>query len=140
MFKASRQNYQSCLHRVMTERICLYCGLYGDAWDENIPSSIFSIVYRLARERGIDRRVPICRECKRLSAWRTFRTPEEKRRCIGTELRSKYGSDLQTADWLEEEFDELGYTLASAVKASVASKQILLHRLTWPRMRMKRER
>lgn len=139
MFKAARQNYQNCLHRVMTERICLYCGLNGDTWDEHIPSSTFRIVYRTARERHIDIRVPICRECKLLSGWRAFRTPEEKRRCIRTELQSKYGSVLNTAEWREDEVEELGYTLASAVKAGIESKQMLLRRLTWPRTRTRRE-
>lgn len=137
MFKAARQSYQSCLGRVLAERICLYCGLNGDAWDENIPTSIFNIVYRISRERRIEPRVPICRECDRLSAWRSFRTPEEKRRCIRTQLRSKYSTDLNTADWHEQEVEELGYGLATAVKAGVAGKQKTLHRIVWPRLRMK---
>lgn len=138
MFKAARQNYQNCLRQMMTERICLHCGLDGDAWDENAPSSIFIVVYRIARDSHIDMRIPICRECKRLSAWRAFRTPEEKRRCIRTELRSKYGSDLDTAEWHDEEIEELGYALGSAVKAGLAGKEKMLYRMAWPRTRMKR--
>lgn len=139
MFKAARQNYQNCLHQMMAERICLYCGLDGNTWDENAPPSIFNVAYRIARESHIDMRIPICRECSRLSDWRAFRTPEEKRRCIRAELRSKYGSNLNTADWHEEEVEDLGYTLGTAVKAGVASKQKLLRRMTWPRTRTKRE-
>lgn len=52
-------------------------------------------------------------------------------------LIGRDGKYLGVAKWSQDEIDELGYSLQTAVKQGVHEKRRLERRLAWPRLRPK---
>lgn len=122
---------------MMEDGICFYCGDDAGHSDTNIPRALFATVFKVARQGGMDPDLPVCRRCKTIGGRDVFRTPEHKRAHIRAAMISRDGKYLGVADWEEDELEELGYTLQTAVRQGVGEKCRLKRRLAWPRLRPK---
>src|ERR1041385_4788807 len=100
---------------------CTYCNSpYGDTLDHVVPWSYTHGTKRRGKPGAADnghRRVPACRECNNLLSDALLFTVRERRAYVRQRLRERYGVPVR---WTDEELDELGPTLRSAILAGNA--------------------
>jgi 5-methylcytosine-specific restriction endonuclease McrA len=113
---------------------CTYCGLPAESVDHVIPRNHRRAALAVGARWNarVADTVPACCECNQLASALVFRGVVEKRSYIHQRLRARYSWALKTANWSEEELDELGPTLRSSVDAAIAAKRLIHRRLRWP--------
>lgn len=96
-------------------QLCTYCGAAADSLDHVVPYSWNHVKKRKgnAGSQGSGEKVWSCRECNSLLGDKPLFTVEQRRDYIRKAL-SKRAS--KTAVWSDEELDELGPSLRSAVE------------------------
>jgi hypothetical protein len=123
--KRSKMAFETKLRKLYTElykfhhrgRLCYYCGDKADSTD-HVPALIE--VYRQGTEYFATNNIKLvkvtcCRLCNELSATRGY-TLEEKSKIIYTKYRDRFDPLFKSGMWTEDELNELGPVLRSAIE------------------------
>ena len=116
--------------RVVNRGCCVYCGDVARTSDHFVPVSVVAMLVSVAKVHG-KFLVPACAECNAIAGDRVFRSVGAKRRYIQSRIAAKYRRILDMPHWSEAEIEELGYSLASSVRAGMAQKEWIIARLKW---------
>lgn len=115
---------------------CVYCGESATCLDHVFPIAMCGI-YAVSKQllQKFKRAfclVPSCEECNRLASNTLHYTILDKRLFIQDKLRKKYKKHNNSADWGEDEINELGRNLQQHVRKMLSTKTKLVRRLNWP--------
>lgn len=107
---------------------CVYC---GDVTLPKIREHIIPVSYTSSSRHysSSSETVCACSECNQMLSDRLLTTVESRCDFIIHRIRGKYASCLRSANWSEEELNELGRDLRSKVKANVFLKNWVLSRI-----------
>ena len=107
---------------------CVYC---GDVTLQKVRDHIIPASFTSSRKHYEDssETVCACSECNQMLSDRLLTTVESRCDFIIHRIRGKYASCLRSANWSEEELNELGRDLRSKVKANIFLKNWVLSRI-----------
>lgn len=104
---------------------CTYCGdQYGDTYDHVMPRS-----YTNNNSFSMDVCVPSCKECNSALGDELLFSIPDRAAFLFNKYHKKYKSQLNQTKWTQEELDELGPTLRSAIEHSHNSDNTIGERL-----------
>lgn len=118
----------------MSERVCVYCGVYGDSVDHFIPWSYNGTGRRKGRDFRKDQKnlVYACRECNCIAGNKVFERLDDKREYIQNRLRIKYKRIINLPYWSPSEIKELDYTLRAGLEIKLLSRKWVMNRINYP--------
>lgn len=108
--------------------VCAYCGDAADNIDHCVPSSFVSGNIALTMRYHFVK-VHSCSECNLMAGAQVDATFIERRRRIAKAVRKRYGKELQTGHWPQDELDDLGYALRSSIEVAQAVADRVRQRL-----------
>lgn len=116
---------------------CLYCGQSADTKDHMLPIAIAARIDWDApgvwdRHKSKLVTVPCCKSCNCIAGDRVFETLLEKRRYIQAMLREKNIKHLRTVQWDDDELEQLGKNMRSAVISAQRKREELEARIYYP--------
>lgn len=110
---------------------CVYCGASATAKDHFAPVSVVASLMSMGLRVSGKFLVPSCGECNGIAHDSIFVSIGAKRRYIQGRLKRKYSKLLNMPDWTEEELDEMGYMMRSAIIGGIAQRDYMRARIAW---------
>lgn len=110
------------------ENICAYCGDSADTIDHTVPVSFVNQKPIVSRHFNL-MKVHACGECNSLAYDFLHQTFFELRLAIAESFVRKYDRELKTANWSEDEIDEMGKGMIDYIRSASAISRFLRGRL-----------
>ena len=109
---------------------CTYCGEESTTYDHIIPVSFASSIPRKARQGAKDpgKMVTCCQQCNSWLGAKLLLTMRDRRQHIIDKLLSSLVGDT---DWTQDELDDLGPNLKSAVLRGCVENKTMKKRLSF---------
>ena len=105
---------------------CTYCREAPATDRDHVIPSSRERVKKTFRQKDT---VPSCSECNRLLSNLNYFTVRSRAEYLLTAYKKRHRDLLIMPHWSQEELDELGYTLRTAIELKVELKNILLAKL-----------
>jgi 5-methylcytosine-specific restriction endonuclease McrA len=112
-------------------RLCVYCGQPADTLDHCPPLSRIDDYESLGLRRELYLTVPSCRHCNALAADSLQDNIFERIDYVKDRLSNKLKKYLKKIEWDDEEIEELGPSLASAVLANNKKTELAISRVEY---------
>ncbi len=114
------------LAKMPNQGVCAYCGDMAQAWDHVFPHCADAAGYKRQWNRGV---LPCCHDCNSRLSSSIFETLTDRLAHLAGLVRRKYKKLLSGPEWTDEDIEEMGPGLRSAMRTARLQRKLVEARL-----------